>query len=111
MLKRWIIPLQKWLFGVTDNQHHTRSDSSNEPDTTRRRFFKQAAISTVSVAGTASLAKTVVDSMPQPDLRQRYNKDAVKGEEELLQREYVLMTDQEKDTMVQSFVDTYNKES
>ncbi|MBT3043553.1 MAG: hypothetical protein KME67_11885 [Candidatus Thiodiazotropha sp. (ex Codakia orbicularis)] len=111
MLKRWIMPLQKWLFGVTDNQHRTRLDSSDEPDTTRRRFFKQAAISTVSVAGTAGLAKTIVDSMPQPDLRQQYNQDAVKGENELLQREYVVMTDEEKDTMVQSLVDTYNKES
>lgn len=74
----------------------------------RRGFFKKAAVGAVSITGTAGLAKVVVDSVPPPDLRDLYAKDGLAGVKELKQREYVLMSDQEKEDMVQSFVDNYH---
>ncbi|MBT2971631.1 MAG: hypothetical protein KME51_17240 [Candidatus Thiodiazotropha sp. (ex Ctena orbiculata)] len=111
MKRRWFIPLPKWLFGGDAKPGQGRPNGSDEPDAKRRRFFTRAAVSAVSVTGTAGLAKAVVDNLPQPDLKQRYNKDAVNGEEELLSREYVLMTEREKQIMVQTLIENYDEKS
>ncbi|MEW8508512.1 MAG: hypothetical protein AB2598_17595 [Candidatus Thiodiazotropha sp.] len=111
MDKKWFIPIPKWLFSRHTHPRHCRQSDSNEPDSNRRRFFTRAAVSAASVAGTAGLAKAVVDSIPQPDLSQHYSKDAVSGEEELLSREYVLMTEREKQVMVQTLIDNYDEKS
>jgi len=75
----------------------------------RRGFFKNAAVGAVSITGTAGLAKVVVDSVPQPDMQDEYIRDSLAGEQELGDREYVLMSDQEKSEMVQSFIDHYSE--
>jgi len=86
--------------------------SSAEPvSASRRGFFAKAAIGAVSVSGTAGLAKVVVDSVPEPDTTELYRKDGLAGEQELLERDYVLMSDQEKEDMVQQFVDDYHGKS
>ncbi|MEN8214325.1 MAG: hypothetical protein ABFR19_08175 [Pseudomonadota bacterium] len=44
-------------------------------------------------------------------MEELYTKDAHAGEKELLEREYVLMSEQEKRDMVQAFIDDYSDQS
>ena len=111
MMKQWLIQIEQWLFGESKNQQKPDLKCSDEPDPARRRLFRQAAIGAVSVTGTAGLAKSVVDAVPEPDLKQKYQRDAAQGETELRQREYVVMTNQEKEAMLQSFINNYNNKT
>lgn len=107
MLKRSITAIQKWLSTRQATQSlPVQSDGSTA---TRRSFFKKAAIGAISISATAELAKVVVDSVPQNDMKNHYIKDALAGEEELINREYVLMSDQEMAEMVRTFVDNYDQ--
>jgi len=106
MLKRLLTSVHELLQGKNKPQH-TRSGQAEEVNATRRKFFKKAAFGAASISGTAGVATVVVDSLPKPDLKEKYKKDALTGEQELLQREYVVMSDDEKTDMVQSFIDSY----
>lgn len=110
MLKRSIAVIQQWLSPEQSTQNR-RSAQGDDVCTARRGFFKRAAIGAVSVTGTAGLAKVVVDSAPQPDMQEKYIKSGLAGEQELMEREYVLMSDQEKRDMVQGFVDDYSDQA
>ena len=109
MLKRSIATIQQW-FSPEPTSPDPRSGQNGKVCVSRRVFFKRAAVGAASITGTAGLAKVVVDSVPQPDLQDRYRTDALTGEQELMQREYVLMSDQEKADMVQTFVDDYSNQ-
>lgn len=107
MLKRSITAIQKWL-----SPERTAKDalSMQDEDTSsaRRSFFKKAAVGAVSLTTAAGLAKVVVDSAPQTSLQDSYIKGSQAGEDELMKREYVLMSDQEKAEMVQTFINNYS---
>lgn len=107
MFKRWKTAIWKWIFAdrTSANALQTEEDGVCA---VRRGFFKNAAVGAVSITGTAGLAKVVVDSIPQPDMQDKYIQDSLAGEQELGDREYVLMSDQEKTEMVQSFIDHYS---
>jgi len=107
MLKRSIAAIQQW-FSTEQTVRDPRPGQKDRVCASRRGFFKRAAVGAASITGTAGLAKVVVDSVPQPDLQDRYRTDSLTGEQELMQREYVLMSDQEKADMVQTFVDDYS---
>ncbi len=78
----------------------------------RRSFFKRAAVGAASVAGAGGIAKKLVDTSIQPsDLKKFYRQDALTGGPELLEREYVLMSDQEKAEMVQTLIGDYPDQS
>jgi len=110
MLKRSIAAIRQWLSPDqgSQNQHAAQEDALRAA---RRGFFRKAALGAASVSGAAGLAKAVVDSTPKPNLKERYAKDAHAGEKELLEREYVLMSEQEKREMVQTFIDDYRDQS
>lgn len=112
MLKRSIAAIRQWLSPDQDqgalNPGASREDALRA---SRRGFFRKAALGAASVSGAAGLAKVVVDSVPHPDQKELYTKDAHAGEQELAEREYVLMSDQEKREMVQTFVDDYQDQS
>ncbi|MES9939464.1 MAG: hypothetical protein ABW104_15495 [Candidatus Thiodiazotropha sp. 6PLUC2] len=103
MIKQWLIQIEQWLFDKNKNKQ--------TPNLARRRLFRQAAIGAVSVTGTAGLAKSVVDAVPAPDIKQKYRQDAAQGEVELRQREYVVMTNHEKEAMLQSLIKNYNNKT
>lgn len=103
MLKRAMAAIQKRFF--PGQQDKTSSDEVIR--VARRQFFTRATLGAASVTGTATLTKMVIDSVPQPDLHQRYAKDASNGEQELRERKYVLMSEREITDMVQTFVDDY----
>ncbi|MCG7949375.1 MAG: hypothetical protein N0E59_01400 [Candidatus Thiodiazotropha taylori] len=111
MMKQWLIQIEQWLFGEDKKQQKPELSSSDEPNPVRRRLFRQVAIGAAGVTGTAGLAKSVVDAVPEPDLKKKYRQDALQGEKELSEREYVVMTNQEKEAMLQSFIDNYNNKS
>ncbi|MES9859983.1 MAG: hypothetical protein ABW157_09470 [Candidatus Thiodiazotropha sp. LLP2] len=110
MIKRLSTSIIKWLRYILPQQQDTQNKVS-DIDNTRRRFFKRTAIGAVTVTSTAGIAKTIVDSIPKPNLKNSYIKDAVSGENELKQRKFVLMSVQEKEEMVQSFIDGTNNQS
>ncbi len=106
MLKRSVAAIQQRLSPKKANGGQ-RALQDDEARSARRGFFKKAAIGAVSISGAAGLAKVVVDSVPQPDLQELYAKDGLAGERELTQREYVLMSSEEKEDMVHAFIDNY----
>ncbi|MCU7890540.1 MAG: hypothetical protein KZQ78_02570 [Candidatus Thiodiazotropha sp. (ex Ustalcina ferruginea)] len=93
------------------NDQTNQAIQDEEVCSTRRGLFKRAAAGAVSITGTAGLAKVVVDSSLQPDLQDKYIKDHLSGEQELMGREYVLMSEQEKADMVQTFINNYSDQS
>ena len=107
MLEKMTAALQQWL-SPTKTDQGPGAEATQDAVAARRGFFKKAALGAVSLSGTAGLAKVVVDSADKPDLQALYNKDRQAGEQELTEREYVLMSDKEKDDMVQTFVDSYH---
>jgi len=109
MLKRLFKPVRDWFAPDVAQQH--AGDADSQVDATRRGFFKRAALGTASVGGTAGLAATVIDRMPKPDMKQQYLKDAHNGEKELMAREYVLMSEQEKKDMLKMMIDSNTEQS
>ncbi|MEN8214454.1 MAG: hypothetical protein ABFR19_08840 [Pseudomonadota bacterium] len=110
MLKRSIAAIRQWL-SPDPSARNPGPEQEDAARAARRGFFRKAALGAASVSGAAGLAKAVVDSAPQPNLKELYTKDAHAGEKELLEREYVLMSEQEKMDMVQTFVDDYKDQS
>ena len=110
MFKRSIAVIRQWLSPDQDAQYQ-QVVQEEAIRASRRGFFRKAALGAASVSGAAGLAKVVVDSVPHPDQKELYTKDARAGEQELTEREYVLMSDQEKSEMVQTFVDNYQDQS
>jgi len=78
------------------------------PRSSRRDFFRKAAVGAVAVTGTAELAKVTASSLADDNAQTLYEKDIVAGDRVLAEREYVVMSDQEKDEMLQGFVDNYH---
>ena len=60
----------------------------------------------VALAGTAELASVTASSISGDTAQQLYGKDILAGDRVLKDREYVVMSDQEKEEMVQGFVDS-----
>ncbi len=111
MMKQWLIQTRQRLFDNFKNQQKTDPQGSDEPNYVRRRLFRQTTIGALSVTATAGLAKQVVDTLPGPDFKQKYHRDALQGEAQLRQREYVVMTSQEKEAMLQSLINNYNNKT
>jgi len=112
MLKRSISAIRQWL---SSNIKQTRQkeqalQNKNSP-TARRSFFKKAVVGLGSVTATTGLSKVIVDSVAKTERQEHYAKTATAGEGELINREYVLMSDQEKEDMLQTFVENYKEQS
>ena len=75
----------------------------------RRAFFKRAAVGAVALTGTAEIAKHVASTIPDHTPQMRYEKDIQAGDSAMSEWEYVVMSDQEKQEMVQTFLDNYKK--
>lgn len=104
MLKRMLTALRKRSSPAVEGSTPPLS-STGGVSQGRRGFFTKAALGAVSISGTAGLAKVVVESTPEPDLSDLYRRDHLAGEQELANREYVLMSASEKEDMVQQFID------
>jgi len=110
MLKQATAAIRKWL-SIDPVIRDGKSASDKGTSNARRSFFKRAAVGAVSITTTAGLAKTVVDSIPEPSMRERYVKDSHAGEGELQEREYVSMSEQEKTDMLHTLINHHTNQS
>ncbi len=75
----------------------------------RRGFFKKLALGGAALTTAGATVKFADSMMPDVDLQAAYKNDVEPGDAILAQREYVLMSKEEKESMVQMFIDDYEK--
>ncbi|MDT8317420.1 MAG: twin-arginine translocation signal domain-containing protein [bacterium] len=78
-----------------------------EKKDSRRSFLKKAAIGTVSVVGTAAVAKKVVDAAARQDAGGSDSHYLGSGDRSLAGREYVEMSQAEKSSQIRMLTDNY----
>ena len=76
-------------------------------DYSRRSFIKKTLLLGVAVASTAAVAKKVSSVVPRQDIKGAYLNDEVQQDLVMKDKQYVLMTKEEKDQMVQMFEKEY----
>ncbi|HID46993.1 MAG TPA: hypothetical protein EYP34_14740 [Chromatiaceae bacterium] len=106
MLKRAVVAIYKLFFNDRRDKESTQATAATSAG--RRQFFAKATLGAASVSGAAGLARMAVDSVPKPKLKDLYAKDAQRGEQEMTEREYVVMSEQEKTKMLQMYIDNYD---
>ena len=101
--------IQHYWASIRGSKGATREKNGTDDPrkTSRRNFFRKAAIGAVAVTGTTELAKVTASSLVDDNAQTLYAKDIVAGDRVLAERQYVVMSDQEKEEMVQGFVDNY----
>ncbi|MBI5048768.1 MAG: hypothetical protein HZB54_07470 [Deltaproteobacteria bacterium] len=77
----------------------------------RRAFIKQAVVGGIAVSSVAWLAKAVVATISEntPDMANL--KDNLKQERIMLNKEYAVMSKQEKEELVQIFINSYKEQA
>jgi hypothetical protein len=78
-------------------------------DLSRRNFLKTVAVAGVSVTTAGTLAKKVSTLVLQDGPQGAPLDYILRGDRILMGREYILMTETEKKTMVGTFTDNYKK--
>ncbi len=97
---------------VPNDASGNRDDrESNEKKISRRRFFKKAAVGAVALAGTSELADLVASSVSEVSPNELYARDILAGEQALAEREYILMSDREKEETVQALIEMHRKQT
>jgi len=76
----------------------------------RRSFLKKAALGSLAVTASAGLAEKIVSTAAKVDAKKAYLNDVVPGDKVWQSREYVTMTSDEKNRLVQMFVENYYKQ-
>ncbi|MDO8445177.1 MAG: hypothetical protein Q7T53_03575 [Deltaproteobacteria bacterium] len=79
----------------------------NGTDFSRRAFIKKTLLIGVAVASTAAVAKKVASVTPRQDLRGAYLNDEIQQDKVMKGKEYVVMSKEEKEQMLQMFVKEY----
>jgi hypothetical protein len=82
-----------------------------EKKDSRRSFLKKAAIGTVSVVGTAAIAKKVVDVAALQDTGGSDGHYLGSGDKAIAGREYVEMSQTEKASLTKMLTDNYNNDT
>jgi hypothetical protein len=82
-----------------------------DKNSSRRNFLKKAAIGSVAVAATAGIAKKVVDVAVEKGRKGSDAQYLSHGDRTFQGREYVEMSEAEKDQQVRMFVDNYKYEN
>lgn len=78
----------------------TRVDNAVKAHSSRRGFLKKAVVSAVAVTATAAAAKKAGDLLLKEDAQQAYLNDVLPGDKVLASRQYVVMTREEKRSLV-----------
>ena len=82
-----------------------------EKSDSRRSFLKKAAIGTVSVVGTAAVAKKVVDVAAKQSSGGSDSQYLGSGDKALAGREFVEMSQSEKSSQIKMLTDNYKYET
>ena len=104
---------------TTDKEHISRRNNtdkvSDHPSNigddsevaARREFCKKMAFGGVALTAAGGAVKYADSMMPNVDPQAAYRKDVDPGDEVIAQREHVLMSQEEKENMVQMLIDNY----
>ncbi len=84
-----------------------KSKNPDEPSQARRWFFKGVATAGVAVASVAALGAAVRGGKTEVDYQAAYDRDVIPGDKILQQNGFEEIDRQEKDDMVQMFIDDY----
>ena len=76
----------------------------------RRNFLKNALLSTVAVAGTATLAKKASSLIPEPDHKEAALRESLAGDKVLREWEYVVMSSREKREYLDALLENSKKD-
>lgn len=83
--------------------------SSNDKALSRRGLFKKLMFGAAAVGVAGGTAKVADSMLPETDLQKAYAMDVTPGNKIIAEREHVLMSRKEKQSMVQMFVEDYEK--
>jgi hypothetical protein len=92
---------------MAEDKLNNEVEKGDEVDFSRRVFLKKTLLLGVAVAGTTVVAKKVASVAPRQDLRGAYLNDELQQDKVMKDKQYVLMTREEKDQMVQMFEKEY----
>ncbi len=84
-----------------------KSKNLDEPSQTRRWFFKGVATAGIAVASIAALGAAFRGGKTEMDYQAAYDRDVVPGDKILQQNGFEEIDRQEKDEMVQMFIDDF----
>ena len=84
-----------------------KSTNLDEPPQTRRWFFRGIATAGVAIASIAGLGAAIRGGKTDMDYQAAYDRDVVPGDKILQQNGFEEIDQQEKDEIVQMFVDDY----
>jgi hypothetical protein len=79
--------------------------------TSRRQFVKKALVSSVALTSTGVLANKVASLVPDNSSQKAYLNDVLPGDRVMMNREYVMMTDEEKKKMIGMLIKNYKKKA
>jgi len=86
-----------------------KSNNSNEPSQARRWFFKGVATAGVAVASIGGIAAAFRNGKTEMDYQDAYDQDVIPGDKILQKNGFEEISSQEKQEMVQMFIDDYEK--
>lgn len=84
-----------------------REKDERQADISRRGFIKHAAIGGIALVYTAGAGKFVASILPDDTPQKAYLNDILPGDRVMMEREYVLMTDREKEELMQMFIENH----
>lgn len=88
-------------------------DKKESVDYSKRAFMKKALIGGIAAVSTAAVAKKLISSEAagKKNTQKAYVNDELMQDKIMKDKQFVLMTREEKDQMVQMFVSDYNKQA
>lgn len=90
-----------------DKKEQTGIDKIAKARSSRRGFLKKAVVAGVAATATAGIAKKTGDLLLKEDFQAAYLKDVLPGDKVLASREYVEMSQEEKNAMLRLFKKNY----
>jgi len=88
-----------------------KSKKLNTISQTRRLFFKGVATAGIAVASAGAFAATLRSGKMEMDYQAAYDRDVIPGDKILQKNGFEEISQQEKDDMLQMFIDDYDKKS
>ncbi len=83
------------------------SKKTREPSKTRRLFFKGVATAGVAVASAGAFASSLRNGKTEMDYQAAYDQDVLPGDKILQKNGFEEISQQEKEEMLQMFIDDY----
>ncbi|MBI5286499.1 MAG: hypothetical protein HY878_02775 [Deltaproteobacteria bacterium] len=77
-------------------------------DLSKRTFIKQTLIGGAAIASSAGLSKLIISTAVPLYPQWMYMNDLTAADMILMQRQYVVMSKEEKDQMIRMFIENYN---